>query len=115
MTYFIKNDILPQGMELAEQGEFADANSTFWERVFMELPDGIMWIIIQATRPEQRSLSAIAIDDITIWPCTDFCKNPLYCYRQSVISLKTCFVPIQCCSPILSVVNHKTVKDYLRI
>ena len=107
MTYSIKNDIFPQEMELAEQGEFADANSTFWERLFMELPDGIMRITIQATRPEQRSLSAIAIDDITIWPCIDFCKDPLHCYRQSVISLKT--YPHQIMLTNAFVVNHKTV------
>ena len=75
MTYTIKNDIFPQELEFAEQREFVDANSTFWERVFMELPDGIMQVVIEATRPEERSLSAIAIDDITIWPCTDFCKD----------------------------------------
>ena len=68
----------PQELEIVTKDEFRGANSTFWERIFMELPDGIMQIVIKARRPDEPSLSAIAIDDITVSPCTNFCKGRLH-------------------------------------
>ena len=46
-----------------------------WQMMFVELPDGDYRVIIEGRRGVSGGVTSLAIDDITIWPCSKYCKT----------------------------------------
>ena len=54
--------------------KFGTESHTFWERMFLHLPDGTHRLQIQASRGDDGGPSGVLIDDASLWQCHWFGK-----------------------------------------
>ena len=44
-------------------------DTAIWKRIFLQLPDGVFQVVIEATRDNDGLGSGLLLDDLTLWHC----------------------------------------------